>query len=277
MKPNKLLKNSGIIIALLLFFPLGLFLLWKFSDWSKKTKGVLSAVFAIFFIYAIASSNVKPENIAISIADQQESYDINTEIPIKVSVTPENANMQSAEYISDEGISFDNDIITTGSEKGTYTAYIEIKGVKSNLLTISVTDFKAEEERIREEEEKRLAEEQAAKEAEEKRLAEERAAKEAEEKKLAEEQAAKEAEEKRLAEEQAAKETDRITDSSENSNNESQQQTSTTYVLNTNTKKFHYSSCSSVKTISQKNYETSNSSREELIASGYEPCGKCHP
>ena len=50
-----------------------------------------------------------------------------------------------------------------------------------------------------------------------------------------------------------------------------------TYVLNTNTKKFHYPDCHSVKQIAQKNYAESDSSRESLISQGYSPCGNCHP
>lgn len=50
-----------------------------------------------------------------------------------------------------------------------------------------------------------------------------------------------------------------------------------TYVLNTNSKKFHYLTCSSVKKISPENYATSNSSIAELENQGYSPCGNCHP
>ena len=49
------------------------------------------------------------------------------------------------------------------------------------------------------------------------------------------------------------------------------------YVLNTNSKKFHYPTCSSAKQISEKNYAESNKSRDELIADGYDPCGRCCP
>ena len=59
--------------------------------------------------------------------------------------------------------------------------------------------------------------------------------------------------------------------------NPEQQQTEETYVLNKNTKKFHYPSCDSVKRMSPKNYATSSQSREELINAGYEPCQNCHP
>ena len=50
-----------------------------------------------------------------------------------------------------------------------------------------------------------------------------------------------------------------------------------TYILNTNNHKFHLESCSVAKTISDKNKEVFTGTREEVIAKGYEPCGKCKP
>lgn len=52
--------------------------------------------------------------------------------------------------------------------------------------------------------------------------------------------------------------------------------TTAVYVLNTNTKKFHYSSCAEVKKIKPKNYSTA-SNRSEAINAGYSPCKKCNP
>ena len=49
------------------------------------------------------------------------------------------------------------------------------------------------------------------------------------------------------------------------------------YILNINTMKFHYPSCSSVDSMSAKNKREYEGTREELISSGYDPCGRCHP
>lgn len=49
-----------------------------------------------------------------------------------------------------------------------------------------------------------------------------------------------------------------------------------TYVLNTNTKKIHYPSCSSVEEIKPKNYATTDD-YNSAIAQGYVPCKKCEP
>lgn len=49
------------------------------------------------------------------------------------------------------------------------------------------------------------------------------------------------------------------------------------YILNTNSKKFHKPSCSSISQISDENKQDYQGSREDLVAQGYEPCKKCNP
>lgn len=49
------------------------------------------------------------------------------------------------------------------------------------------------------------------------------------------------------------------------------------YVLNTNSKKFHYPWCKSVNQMKEKNKELFTGDREEVINKGYEPCKNCKP
>lgn len=50
------------------------------------------------------------------------------------------------------------------------------------------------------------------------------------------------------------------------------------YVLNTNTMKFHFASCASVKRMSDKNKKLSGKmTRSQIMKAGYEPCGQCKP
>ncbi len=72
--------------------------------------------------------------------------------------------------------------------------------------------------------------------------------------------------------------------SSENASSEQETQSTSTvngeekdYVLNTNTKKFHLPTCSSATEMSQANRQDRHDTRENIIADGYEACGKCHP
>lgn len=291
-------KTFGIILLLIFFFPIGLYLMWRYGKWNKTVKIVVTAALVIIGIGSLFTPKVKVDSIALSIPDVQEEYDINTDIPVDIVITPEDATSKELEYFtSDESVTFENSEIETGSEEGSYEVYVQADGVQSNVITINVVDIAAREKAEKEAEEKRLAEEQAAKEAEEKakKEAEEKAAAEAEAQRLAEEQAAKEQAEKEAAEKAststsiAAVAAGSESQSSSNSSglgdennfntydNAQQQNTSSSYVLNTSTMKFHRPSCSSVKKIAPQNYSTSNNSREELISQGYSPCGKCNP
>ena len=49
------------------------------------------------------------------------------------------------------------------------------------------------------------------------------------------------------------------------------------YILNANTKKFHYPTCSSVNDMKEKNKQEFFGTRDETIALGYSPCGRCKP
>ena len=53
--------------------------------------------------------------------------------------------------------------------------------------------------------------------------------------------------------------------------------TQASYVLNTNTKKFHLPSCSSIAKMKDSNKQSFTGTRQELIDKGYSPCGKCNP
>ena len=49
------------------------------------------------------------------------------------------------------------------------------------------------------------------------------------------------------------------------------------YVLNTNTRKFHYPDCGSALQTKDKNKAYHKGTREELIGMEYAPCGRCKP
>ena len=63
----------------------------------------------------------------------------------------------------------------------------------------------------------------------------------------------------------------------EGADNTAETPSTPTYVVNKNTGKFHYPSCSSVSKIKAKNRMDSDKTRDELIAEGYVPCKNCNP
>ena len=50
-----------------------------------------------------------------------------------------------------------------------------------------------------------------------------------------------------------------------------------TYILNMNSRKFHYPDCHSVDQMAKHNKREVTDTRDDLIAQGYEPCGNCNP
>lgn len=54
-------------------------------------------------------------------------------------------------------------------------------------------------------------------------------------------------------------------------------QASYDYIVNTNTGKFHYSSCSQAGRIKEENKAVIHGTSDELESMGYTPCGKCNP
>ena len=49
------------------------------------------------------------------------------------------------------------------------------------------------------------------------------------------------------------------------------------YIVNTNTGKFHYPGCASVKKMKESNKKYVTCARDELLSSGYAPCKNCNP
>ena len=56
-----------------------------------------------------------------------------------------------------------------------------------------------------------------------------------------------------------------------------QKESTMTYVLNTNSGRFHYPDCSSVSDMAEHNKQIVETTREELISRGFKPCGSCKP
>jgi DNA-entry nuclease len=50
-----------------------------------------------------------------------------------------------------------------------------------------------------------------------------------------------------------------------------------TYVLNTNTGKFHYPDCRSVTDMNDRNKKEIEATRDDLINRGFSPCSNCNP
>lgn len=169
-------KTGWIIFFLIFFFPVGLFLMWK-SNWKKTPKIIISILFA-FGIISYAFSP-KLEQVTLS-ANTEQIYDINSQIPIDVSTTPNDYKLEGSSFDVSGGeiIEDDGEFSFSASKPGKYTVAVNIAGVESNKLTLSFEDkaaiAKAEAEEKAKQEAEKKAEEERIK-AEEERIAAEQA------------------------------------------------------------------------------------------------------
>lgn len=201
-------KTGWIIAWLILCFPVGLFLMWKYSNWKKPVKGIVSALFAFMIIGAVLSPTEPLESAKLSV-DTSKAYDIKQEVQIKSTLTPSYYALPDSAYKTSGGnLKVTDEIVYFQADKaGMYEIWLDYDGIKSNKVKIKVEDKKAIAKQKAKEEAKKKAEEEAKKKAEEeKRKAEEEAARKAEEERIAAEQAAaqKAEEEARIKAEQDA-------------------------------------------------------------------------
>ena len=64
-------KSWVIVLFIVLFFPVGLFLLWKYGHFKPKTKKIITAVVAVIFVFSLFTPKQdKPQNETPSVSEQ---------------------------------------------------------------------------------------------------------------------------------------------------------------------------------------------------------------
>lgn len=75
-------KSWGIILMIILFFPVGIFLMWKYSNWNKIIKIIITATFAMFFLIGMVpedsahpsdTDNNTEDSAIMAIVDESET------------------------------------------------------------------------------------------------------------------------------------------------------------------------------------------------------------
>ncbi len=255
-------KTGWIIAWLILFFPAGLFLMWKYSDWKKPIKIGVSAVIAFFCLITWLTPPPKLEQIQLT-ADTRTVHDINSDIEIDIETVPENYSISESNFqISGGTLTASGDKFIFSAPKGSsYKIFAELDDVKSNTLTITVED-KVAIAKAKKEEARKKAEEESKKKAEE------------EAKKKAEEEAALRLQQ---AEAQSQQQASSSTNASGNSEVISQPQHPQTpiwdmvWISATGSKYHRIPDCGRMNPNNA--WQTSRSEAESM---GYEPCKKCY-
>lgn len=219
MEKKKLTHRTWwIILWLVIFFPVGLYLMWKNTNWRKVTKIVVTSIIGIMTVVSLISdsdSTQVSEPVSTDVEAEEEKADTEEKKVEEVSVSIENAEdlavkgdqiTVNGEVSPGAALSI-NEKEYSVNEDGTFQAELELKELGQNEFTITATksgmkksssSFTVSREMTDEEkaaEQKRKKEEEAKKKAEaeakEKEKAQEKAKKE--EEKKAKEKAEKEA------------------------------------------------------------------------------------
>lgn len=91
--------TAGIIALLILFFPAGLYLMWRHANWNKTAKWIITGVFGFFVLVSALTNNTKTASTTTSQptqAPQQQAVQptqtntINTPTPTKAPVKATN-------------------------------------------------------------------------------------------------------------------------------------------------------------------------------------------
>lgn len=195
-------KDWFIILSLVVFFPVGLYLMWKRSEWKRGIKVWVTVVVAMLFLIFISELNPDTQAPELS-TESNVVFQLNDEITEETII--KNALIEYSDDIStNENIDLYlkgySEISNTETSENTVSlcARDEALNITCNDVLIQVDDSVAKEEERKAALEKATAE----KEAEEKAAAEKAAQEQAAAEKAAEEKAAAE----EAAEEQAAAE-----------------------------------------------------------------------
>lgn len=67
-------KNWFIILMLIIFFPVGLLLMWKFASWNKMTKWIITSLIAVIAAFSvfIESDESKTEEAVVKELDKEQ-------------------------------------------------------------------------------------------------------------------------------------------------------------------------------------------------------------
>jgi hypothetical protein len=132
-------KNVIIILAIVLFFPLGILMMWRYTKWKIWIKTAICAFFAaVICVFALGTS---PDAISISVNPAVMYLEPDMIKLIEVDISPQNTNPKNIRYISgDNSIARAENSQIIGISPGYTEIYAEdIKsGVKSNIIKVTV-------------------------------------------------------------------------------------------------------------------------------------------
>ena len=137
-------RRTGIIsLLLVVFFPVGAYCMWKFTNWRKNLKTFVTIVSAVWFLFWVMVWTAVVTSVPIeslSLPQQSITIEAGESVDLPVSVSPDDA-VGTIQYISsDEEIATFEDETVTGISDGTVQVYAtdNTGKIASNKVTVTV-------------------------------------------------------------------------------------------------------------------------------------------
>lgn len=140
-------SRPWIIIAfLIVFFPVGAYLMWKHTDWKKTIKTTVTVVTGIWFtfwclVWVAALTDSRPPISELQLKNQEVVLEIGETKEVAVTILPEEAATRSVEYEStnEKIATYEKGIVSAIAEGETTIFVTDISGdVISNKVDVTV-------------------------------------------------------------------------------------------------------------------------------------------
>ncbi len=115
------MKTGYIILLLMLFFPAGIFLMWKYTNWNKYVKIAVSIFVSVFFIVYIASDNDEDviDSNSIVVETTTEGTTLPAETTTKEEVTTKEETTTKEESTTQEATTTNAASVSTSKDQTT--------------------------------------------------------------------------------------------------------------------------------------------------------------
>ena len=129
-------KNLAIILFLIFFFPVGIFLMWKYSRWNKVAKIIISIFFGLVLIVNLGNGN-KTDTTASKVESTAKTEDAtkqeeNKEVPKKEEPKKEGTKITYENFLNIKmGQSYDEVVALLGEGKESSSS--EVAGIKTTI------------------------------------------------------------------------------------------------------------------------------------------------
>lgn len=134
VEKKKGVSNATVIILLIIFFPVGLYLMWAKTGWNKTVKIIISVIFALLIIIGLMtpgdSGNTNNETIAVGVTTQTTTEPETTETTATTATTTTTTETTTTTTTTTTGTTTKETTTEQTTKDNSRTVYITPTGEK---------------------------------------------------------------------------------------------------------------------------------------------------